>query len=609
MSRETKVGLVVALSFLLLVGGVLGYKLYFTGDPLLSLSEGTNNAVVQSDQQPPGGENPPVVEPGKPAEPAPDGQDQPKEKKPKKSREEKALAKANNEQTRPTEGPPPTEEPAKPAAENKSTETAGPANGRPMTPAEEPSDKAGTGGPSLTPKERPGAVVATGPSGPPPAEEMPKLGRPPAEKPMGPPPAEEMPKLGGPPMPDEAVKPALNEKPSAGPPQPEEIVKSNERPMVGGPPMPPPAEEMRPMPEKTGGPPPTEEPTKPQPFNEKPGAQPPPLPPAEEIRRNGPPPAEQPMTNLPPSPPAFEAKPGGPSGSPLELAPRITGPAGSSPMPPMPETPKDVPPPAAPNTFERKYDVPALGKPEVARGPSSGTLVSGQQDSRPGIPLTVRPQPGKQPHTDTGGGVPVVIQPPTWNTPDGRASAQVESFEMEVYVLKPGDTYATVSQMRYRSDRYQNALAQFNRERDGRLSSPQAGMSVFLPPAGYLERRYGVANPAAPGRGTAPEASQGWNAAARDKNVQPAGGRVDAPPESKPVVQAEGSLPPNAKRYRVRPNDTIWNIAKTTLGNGERWPDILKLNRDVLPDVNRLQAGTILRLPDDARVDASETAQ
>jgi nucleoid-associated protein YgaU len=49
----------------------------------------------------------------------------------------------------------------------------------------------------------------------------------------------------------------------------------------------------------------------------------------------------------------------------------------------------------------------------------------------------------------------------------------------------------------------------------------------------------------------------------------------------------------------------MWLIAKRTLGSGDRWPEIFRLNRDVLQDVNQLSPGTVLRLPPDARVDNS----
>lgn len=205
-----------------------------------------------------------------------------------------------------------------------------------------------------------------------------------------------------------------------------------------------------------------------------------------------------------------------------------------------------------------------------------------------------------------------MVQPPTWNTPDGRAPAQVESFDMEVYVLKPGDTYATISQLRYRSDRYQNALAQFNRERDPRLAAPQPGMAVYLPPAGYLERRFGVPNPASevPSTGSrAPQAGLDRLPPQPTREIQPTAGSIDSVEDTKAAARADWAKSSSSKRYQVRANDTIWSIAKTTLGNGERWPDILKLNRDVLRDVNQLQVGMVLRLPEDARVDGPEKPQ
>jgi nucleoid-associated protein YgaU len=96
-----------------------------------------------------------------------------------------------------------------------------------------------------------------------------------------------------------------------------------------------------------------------------------------------------------------------------------------------------------------------------------------------------------------------------------------------------------------------------------------------------------------------------------------------APALGAPVPNVNAALPPNTsakdaaqanwakdtKQYRVQPNDTIWSIAKHTLGKGERWPEISRLNRDVLPDVNQLKAGMTLRLPAEAKVDTPETPQ
>jgi hypothetical protein len=78
--------------------------------------------------------------------------------------------------------------------------------------------------------------------------------------------------------------------------------------------------------------------------------------------------------------------------------------------------------------------------------------------------------------------VPVVFK--------NQGNANVESFDVEVYQVKPGDTYASISRYRYRSDRYQHALARFNKERDARLENLQGGATVYLPPMAYLERKY-----------------------------------------------------------------------------------------------------------------------
>jgi hypothetical protein len=598
MSRETKVGLVVALSFLLLVGGVLGYKLYFTDDPLLGMSpQGPGGQAENQNTQP-------ESETGKDSTANPFDEKPVKEHDPEKAKPtESALAKSGVPMTgRPESRPAPKE------AKNKPEEKPGVAESRPdprpgLPPTEEPAkptEKPVASGPTLPPlppteqPERPSTNVATGPM-PPAPEDTPKLGPPPADEPINPrPAAAERPMAGTPMLPPPAEEPA---KPNTKPAEVELPLPSlPEKPITGSPALPPPEEAVKPPTEKPGSPPP--------------------LPPIEEPTRPPAMPAEKPMVSLPasPPPPAAQVKPNPMAPPPVDIAPRLTPPAGSSPLPPA-----DVPTPPSPNTFERKYDVPALGKPVAdsgARAPAAGTPVSRLPDNQSGIPLTVRPQPGGKPRNDAGG-VPVVIQPPTWNTADGRAPAQVESFDMEVYILKPGDTYASISQLRYRSDRYQGALAQFNRERDPRLATPQPGMTVYLPPAGYLERRFGVPNPA-PDTSTGiksavvrPPASETSRAGGSGRDFQPTSARLDgtAPPanDTKPAAQADWAQSSSTKRYRVRPNDTIWSIAKSTLGHGERWPDILKLNRDVLRDVNQLQAGMVLKMPGDARVDASET--
>lgn len=49
--------------------------------------------------------------------------------------------------------------------------------------------------------------------------------------------------------------------------------------------------------------------------------------------------------------------------------------------------------------------------------------------------------------------------------------------------------------------------------------------------------------------------------------------------------------------YRVERMETLWAIAKKTLGDGRRWREIHSLNRDRLTSETNVPAGTVLRLP------------
>ena len=49
--------------------------------------------------------------------------------------------------------------------------------------------------------------------------------------------------------------------------------------------------------------------------------------------------------------------------------------------------------------------------------------------------------------------------------------------------------------------------------------------------------------------------------------------------------------------YTVRDGDSLWKIAAAKLGEGGRYLDILRLNRDQIEDEDDLRPGTLLRLP------------
>lgn len=292
------------------------------------------------------------------------------------------------------------------------------------------------------------------------------------------------------------------------------------------------------------------------------------------------------------------AKPSGPSSS--SGSPKLPGAATSAAPASASNTPGStvtVPPPPSSEAFDRSY--PAPPPPASLVAGSGSPQWSGGRDNKPkpddAIPVIVRPQtqPLSPPPPDA---YPVKISPQLPGgrgesaESGGRKSPVVLDYEVQRYTAQPGETWESISRRKYGSERFARALAAFNRDRNPGLIAPMSGASILLPPADILQLRYPqLVNGASPPL-SSPAATSGANAL----NALPTAGTL---PPSSPVN------PGAYKLYRVQPNDTIWLIAKRTLGSGDRWPEILRLNRDVLRDVNQLPPGLVLRLPPDARVD------
>lgn len=62
-------------------------------------------------------------------------------------------------------------------------------------------------------------------------------------------------------------------------------------------------------------------------------------------------------------------------------------------------------------------------------------------------------------------------------------------------------------------------------------------------------------------------------------------------PSKKPDRARQG------KSYTVRDGDSLWRIAAEQLGDGSRYPEIVKLNDDVLSDEDSLSIGMTLKVP------------
>jgi nucleoid-associated protein YgaU len=168
--------------------------------------------------------------------------------------------------------------------------------------------------------------------------------------------------------------------------------------------------------------------------------------------------------------------------------------------------------------------------------------------------------------------------------PGASLAPQVESYDEETYICRANDTMESISEQYYHNKNYERALLLFNRNHprasDSIRHDPpiiQEGQALFIPPVRILEKQYGAASP------------------------ETGASRVAAP-----LAQASASAPkpPSEPVYRVRTNgEGFWDIAQRTLGNGMRWTEISRLNPQYRPEVP-VPAGSTLRLPADARVDA-----
>ena len=73
-------------------------------------------------------------------------------------------------------------------------------------------------------------------------------------------------------------------------------------------------------------------------------------------------------------------------------------------------------------------------------------------------------------------------------------------------------------------------------------------------------------------------------------------------PTTSPTPLASGLLATDIKIIQVQRGDNLYKIANRTLGDGNRHPEIATLNPNI--DPNRIEIGTFLQLPDDARTSA-----
>jgi len=168
--------------------------------------------------------------------------------------------------------------------------------------------------------------------------------------------------------------------------------------------------------------------------------------------------------------------------------------------------------------------------------------------------------------------------------------------DMQSYQVRGGETFASVSQHAYGSDKYAAALQMYNRDYgpNRSVTTLQPGQSVLVPPLQFLQERY---------------ASAIGDARSNITNVSVAPVSINPPVAINPPVPVpmNNNSPPQpttdaTKTYRVpAEGQLLYAIALQTMGDGNRWSEIYRLNPNLQP-LQPVPGGTMLRLPSNARV-------
>jgi hypothetical protein len=181
--------------------------------------------------------------------------------------------------------------------------------------------------------------------------------------------------------------------------------------------------------------------------------------------------------------------------------------------------------------------------------------------------------------------------------PAGPPQPTRDSYLEEQYRWSAGDNFEALSTKNYGTPKYADALLKYNQDyplasREMRQTPPAVapGQVVWVPPVRILERDY----------------------ANQIRDLTPI-----ATPTSRPTVMPVAPPPglansgfgnPAGQLYRVRANgESVQEIAKRTLGNAAQAARVQQLNPTLSPDPRLpIPAGTVLRLPGDANVDAAD---
>jgi nucleoid-associated protein YgaU len=165
--------------------------------------------------------------------------------------------------------------------------------------------------------------------------------------------------------------------------------------------------------------------------------------------------------------------------------------------------------------------------------------------------------------------------------------------QLAVYEVRSGDSLAEIA-LKFYGQKEGKKLASidriFNANKDklSSIESIQVGQKLIIP---AIENKTEELVKTGMFEKVKPAASKDSKQAAKE-----AAKKSDTPKEAK--AQKEQKQPKEQFRiYTIKGSDSLWQIAVKQLGDGNRYKEIIKLNKDVLKDGDSLVVGTKIKLP------------
>ena len=201
-------------------------------------------------------------------------------------------------------------------------------------------------------------------------------------------------------------------------------------------------------------------------------------------------------------------------------------------------------------------------------------VVSNPKSLRPGMKIELPPADVLEPLVTTAT-IPTV----TPRSARPMATLRPEAHTARRHSVQPGENYWSISKKQYGSSRFFAALAEWNKRTVPDPRTLRPGTTIELPAVSELEPLVATASPNGPS--PAKSTDTGANGF---------------------FLAADGTA-----RYRVGPGETLGSIALKSLGRATRASQIFAMNRDILRSENSLSIGTVLRLPPDHILTATQT--